>query len=279
MIRRKIVSFAAQLVHPSSETRKPHTSDLTTVPTRLGPIDDICTAISTSTSRDTERCLGFLSGDDTNKHTVFLVESANEPVIIRKSLQGLLERSKQRVPGQGMSWKDSLSVAVTLASSIIQLDGTGWLKQQWDSDDIVLLAQQSSVDYTHPYLSWKILPEGMRSQVEVHHTHSTNRPIRCDALISLGVTLVELCFGQSISRLIRPEDATPDERSRRRSAAIRLLSYVDMERGETYGDVVRRCLECPFDVHEKNLDNETFQRAVFERIVLPLHEELKNFIR
>ena len=59
---------------------------------------------------------------------------------------------------------------------------------------------------------------------------------------------------------------------------MRLLPSIDMERGERYGDVVSRCLECPFDVREKNLDNETFQKAVFDSIVLPLREELETFM-
>lgn len=87
-----------------------------------------------------------------------------------------------------------------------------------------------------------------------------------------------LCFGQSISKLRIVEDAAVNKALTSWNTAIRHLPYIDIERGERYGDVVRRCLECPFDVRDKNMDNKTFQRAVFDSIVLPLREELENFM-
>ena len=145
-------------------------------------VNDICTAIQISAG--TEHCLGFLADDGKglHHHEVFLVESPTG-VIAGKSLQGLLEHPKQRIPGQNMSWRDLLTVAVTLASSTIQLDGTGWLIQQWDSDDIVFLTP----DFAHPYLCWSIPPEDTR----MDDNSTPPRHIRCMALASLGITLVE----------------------------------------------------------------------------------------
>ncbi|KAL8682356.1 MAG: hypothetical protein Q9224_006786, partial [Gallowayella concinna] len=81
-----------------------------------------------------------------------------------------------------------------------------------------------------------------------------------------------------ISLLRIPKDTGRNEALSDWNTAMRLLDYVGMERGERYGDVVRRCLECPFDIREKNLENEIFQRAVFDFIVLPLREELESFM-
>ncbi|KAL8875602.1 MAG: hypothetical protein Q9192_009022, partial [Flavoplaca navasiana] len=82
----------------------------------------------------------------------------------------------------------------------------------------------------------------------------------------------------NISNLRAAEDAAANETLASWNTAMRLLPYIDMERGERYSDVARRCLECPFDVREKNLDNETFQKAVFDSIVVPLREESENFM-
>ncbi|KAL8844629.1 MAG: hypothetical protein Q9176_001141 [Flavoplaca citrina] len=233
-------------------------------------IDNMCTAIHTSAG--TKCCLGFLADDGKglHNHEVFLIES---PIgkVAGKSLQGLLKHPKQRIPGQKISWRDSLSIAVTLASSIIQLDGTGWLRRQWDSQDIVFLTPD---DYAHPYLCWNIPPE----DTNLDDSSTARRHIRCIALASLGITLVELCFGQNISNLQAAEDAAANATLASWNTAIRLLPYIDMERGERYSDVVRRCLECPFDVRKKTLNNEIFQKAVFDSIVVPLREELENFV-
>ena len=183
MIGRTSVSFSAIPSKPIHATTKPQTSQSS----RIAAIEDICAAITVSAARvDAERCLGYLpdDGDIVHRHELFIVDCPRL-VMARRSLHELLRIPKQRGPGQGMSWKDSLSVAVTLASSIIQLDGTGWLKQQWDSEDVVFLTQ----DYAHPYLCWEIQPACART--DGNGTPSPTPQIRCRALASLGGTLVE----------------------------------------------------------------------------------------
>ncbi|CAL8582763.1 hypothetical protein XPA_008408 [Xanthoria parietina] len=271
IIGKKSVSFSAPPTTPSSSATKPRSSPPSCATKHC--IEDICTAIHLSSG--TVRCLGMLQDDGKalHQHEVFLVENPKTK-ITRRSLQGLLEHPKQRVPGEGLSWRDSLNIAVTMASCMIQLDGTGWLKRQWDSEDIVFLTHE----YTNPYLCWDIPSANVNPGTDVESSHPHSRQIRCPVLASLGITLIELCFGQSISNLRTAEDAAVNEAMTNWNTASRLVQYIEMERGERYGDVVRRCLECPFDVRDKSLENETFQKAVFDAIVLPLREELDNFM-
>ena len=49
-----------------------------------------------------------------------------------------------------------------------------------------------------------------------------------------------------------------------------------MESGEEYGKVVGRCLFWP-GVKESTMDNEQMQDEVFQLIILPLIENVKNF--
>lgn len=272
------MSFSAQQVH-SPRVTKPDSPNRFPNPVKSA-IVDICTTIRTSAGGG--RCLGFLSDDGIGLHEIFALDTSTKSALAQKSLHQILEHPQQRIPGLGLTWKDSLTIAVTLASSIIQLDGTGWLRKNWSSEDIVFLPQDpqlEAVDYSHPYLSWDIPSDNDTSKAHVNHTHSYSAwQIRCDALASLGVSLIELCFGQSISQLRTPEDAAVTEALTNWNTAMRLLQYVDAQRGLRYGDVIRRCLECPFDVREKDLGNETFQRIIFESVVLPLREEFESFI-
>lgn len=61
------------------------------------------------------------------------------------------------------------------------------------------------------------------------------------------------------------------------NTACRLIPYVYEGGGEKYGNVVRRCLKNPPDVRDATMDNEEFQRAVFDDIVTPLKENLDIF--
>lgn len=167
IIGKKSVSFSAPPTTPSSSATKPRSSPLSCATKHC--IEDICTAIHISSG--TVRCLGMLPDDGKalHQHEVFLVENPKIK-IARRSLQGLLEHPKQRVPGKGLSWRDSLNIAVTLTSCVIQLDGTGWLKRQWDSEDIVFLTHE----YTNPYLCWDIPSANIDPGTDVESSH----PIR-----------------------------------------------------------------------------------------------------
>ena len=74
-----------------------------------------------------------------------------------------------------------------------------------------------------------------------------------------------------------PEDDNPVEAITSFNTASRLLDNVYNESGSRYGDAVRRCLLCPFDLRDASLDNEEFQQAVFTSIVTPLMQDLGDF--
>ena len=88
--------------------------------------------------------------------------------------------------------------------------------------------------------------------------------IRSEVLFALGLTLIELRFGQTLSELQTPEDVNSVEAFTNYRTATRLLDYVYNESGSRYEDVVRRCLQCSFDLRDASLDNEEFQQGCFQ---------------
>ncbi|KAL9023406.1 MAG: hypothetical protein Q9196_007223, partial [Gyalolechia fulgens] len=84
---------------------------------------------------DTERCpkeLGLLV-DKTNdeiKHMIYRADTITTLQSSSRSLENLLSAHKEP-SDEGLSRKDRLQVAVILASSVLQLDGTAWLKSGW----------------------------------------------------------------------------------------------------------------------------------------------------
>jgi len=96
-------------------------------------------------------------------------------------------------------------------------------------------------------------------------------------LFALALSLIELSCGKPMQDLKEPEDADRNEVLSNLKAASRLLQTVYDESGQVYGDVLRRCLDCPFDVNVASLDNARFRDAVFECIVTPLFQNLETF--
>lgn len=242
-------------------------------------IEDICSAIKASNKEQTE--IGFLVDEkpERHQHKLYRANTVVCSETLSRSLEDLLKSSRD--PGdESLSRKSRLQIAVTLASSVLQLSGTSWLKASWNSRDIFFYdksGQPSVPEQLYPYLSWQpcccdVLPP-------VEQLHLDNYMIRSEALLALGLTLVELCFGRTLAEMRKPEDIHTNETGTRLKTATRLHNRVYNEMGIPYGDVVRRCLFQTFDVRELSLDIEEVQQKVLDDVVTPLVEDLSNFNR
>ena len=180
-----------------------------------------------------------------------------------------------------LSQRDRLSLALTLASSVLQLGGTQWLPKQWGTDQIFILLNQQphtaapTLDHIDPYVSYNtelaVPDEEMTSA-------TTRYAPRNKILLSLGIVLMELCLGKPLEDMKIAGDCVinMDEASRQLTTARRQLFRIYGKAGENYGDVVERCLECPFDVPEAKIEDEEFEKEVFHQIVTPLSVDLSN---
>ena len=281
LVKKKAVSFAA-----STTPKSPWLPvAIESAYTGMGPINDICAAVYEQC--DVKQGIGFLLDESVgqHRHHVHLVDEKVRQGVDPKSLEYLLQVSKRRGgPGFSLSRRDRLYISVTLASSVLQLDGTSWLKRQWRSGDILFLPLEDwstsipKVDFTHPYVSRKVSPEDTETALVADASGITiAHRIPSVVLFALGVTLTELCFGQNIYDMRIEEDIDKTEMLTNFNTASRLIDYVYNESGSRYGDVVRRCLKCPPDFRDASLDNEEFQKAVFESIVTPLRQDFEDF--
>lgn len=276
---KKSVQFA--IVQPSRAILASLSSISSKAPST--PITDICAAIH---NLNNDRQIGFLTDESVGNHRydIYNLDDKVQQDIDFNSLEHLLSSSQKSSPGFRLSRRDRLYIAVTLASSVLQLDGTRWLKQQWGSGDILFTRKHDGspaspkLDYAHPYVSWKVISDDTSQYLLTDNTSTlTGHIIRSEGLFALAIALIELCFGQTLSEMHSPEDDNPVEAITRFNTASRLLDNVYNESGSRYGDAVRRCLLCPFDLRDASLDNEEFQQAVFTSIVTPLMQDLGDF--
>ena len=256
--------------HSSQEAAIDHDCEL---------IADMCSTLCAS--HDPTKVIGFLvDEEDKHKHYLYRAHTTIGPETRSKSLCSLLTRSERGPQGALLSRKDRLQIAVTLASSVLQLDGTSWLQPQWSSKDIFFHEknnQANSPSYSYPYMSWKRCMTADNVSVSLDSLFRRNYAIPSEVLFALGVTLIELCFGNTIADMHDPEDGDPNEAGTEMRIALRLCNCVYSEMGTSYGDVVRRCLYQPFDFRDMSLDNEELQQRVFDDIVTPLNDDLINF--
>ena len=242
-------------------------------------IQDVCRTLCALDKSGVE--IGFLvdKENDKHQHKLLRANTSIEANASSKSLEQLLSSSPGHPPEASLSRRDRLHTAVTLASSVLQLDGTSWLKSEWSSGDIFFHLKKElsqNLEYSYPYLSWQPCCKVETSNHEQGNSLSSPM-VRSSVLLALGLTLIELCFGRTLDEMRRPEDDDSNNAAVRFKTGIRLHRRVENEMGVPYGEVVRRCLFQPFDFREVRLDVEEVQQKILDDIVTPLVNDLNNF--
>ena len=175
---------------------------------------------------------------------------------------------------------ERLSLALTIASSVLQLHGTQWLGDLWDRSCIMFDMVKMKGEYQGPTVFIrKVFPEPKKQPEQSLFGHVIPNPL----IYNLGIILIEICLGQTLQSFRMQEDPLDHDGKPNiltdLSSAMRLIEPVYSVAGTGYGDVVRRCIRSDFDSRRMDLTDDSFRQNVYERIVEPLEEDVKNFYR
>jgi hypothetical protein len=180
--------------------------------------------------------------------------------------------------------KERLQLALILASTMLQLHTTPWLSERWGKSDILFLRQLGGSHgplieqpyISKPFKSYKALPP---TDLPANKS-PPGSIIRNKSVFDLGVLLIELCFNKSLEQMQTADDLDDDGKVNSYttlSTANRLIPEVYAEAGVRYGDAVRRCIRCDFDQREETFESDEFRQAVYQRVVAPLEDDLRDF--
>ncbi|OQE35509.1 hypothetical protein PENCOP_c013G04306 [Penicillium coprophilum] len=172
-----------------------------------------------------------------------------------------------------ISRRDRLHIATGLACGAVQFCGN-WLKPSWDTSDVHLTAADDgySVLLDNLYLPWPPPSPSTRRQ----SYNSEHYPdVRNNLLLPLGIALVELSLGKSLSALFTPQDEHQEPLITKFRVAVRLVDNVHQESGTHYAEAVHSCLywSCISSLYNE----QRFVDRVFGSIVSPLLKDLINF--
>lgn len=249
---------------------------------KLKKISSLCRALIPQS----EHCLGYLSPGERHALTVYCAQDGTSrlnrrAVISFKELMAPRPRSDGLLLTRGnlpLSWAERLEIALTVASSILQLQQTPWLRDDWTKEDLSLCTDCTDETKQHVLVS-KVFPAPELS--DSRRAAKVFGLPRNKTLFALGVFLIELCLGESFESLRSAQDPL-DANGHTNiltdlSAADRLTKHIYGEVGNRYGDVVRRCIHCDFNQRSVNLDDDDFRQAVYEGVILPLQANAREF--
>ncbi|KAF2674521.1 hypothetical protein BT63DRAFT_12680 [Microthyrium microscopicum] len=176
---------------------------------------------------------------------------------------------------------DKLSMSAALGNAILYLYKSPWVSSYFGSHDITLLDRKEA-----PSLFKQLFV--LRDLSSEVITIEANKPsfIHNTTLFALGITLIEICFGQSIKQLRTAEDIAEAGNKglyADYTTAVRLVKsgLLMEEAGMRYESVVKSCLYCNLDPRIRNydLDDDAFRQAVYDNVVAHLDDELQDFSR
>lgn len=263
----KGVRFASQATRAVKAALKPEPN--------LQPIKDLCSAIQTLQKPQRDVCLRLLAREIAKQEyelRIYLTEML--PQNTEQWSVSTLRKALRR--GRRFPKRDRVRLAVVLASSVLQLHETPWLDDDWGIDNIYFVERPGFAAYEQPFVSRGLdsRSSGPRTAIPKH----LERMIRNQPLFALGVALIELWYGESLSELHEDEDGpqnSPDPQSgflTKFNTADRLADELADDAGTKYSDAVRRCIRCDFSLRVNKLEDVQFQRAVFHGVVAKLKE-------
>lgn len=249
------------------------------------PIENLCRAIKQCTDIEAyDRCLGYLCTQAKQRLAVYL-PGMSTTVPSQRNLASLSQLMNQGSTFQNQaipkgkfdfSRGDRLRLALTIASSVLQLYKTPWLRDDWTKDDIMINDGMTRRLHDQAYVSRSFPATPELTGHEKKFLGPRNK-----TLFALGVVLIELSLGSTIETLRDPDDPLgPDGVPNIHTTwytANRLIDEVYDENGKRYGDAVRRCINCDFDMKSTTLDDEAFSQAVYNGVVAQLEDDVKDF--
>lgn len=240
----------------------------------LKHVEDICESLAACSEEDQPDRLTFILDDKRNLWATIEPGDCDSHVEIAKNYISL-EHLISKTPGsskqsKGLKPLQCLSLAVNLASSLLQLHTTPWLPENWCSKSIYF-----PVDVEQPYVSINLGDTSTESSPRMQDDYLN------PYIVALGIILLELSQGKSFLEWIKGRDdihLRVDNIKDKADAALKWLEEDAKFRnvGEAYPRVVQLCLECSFTPvqpkSQRTLTNEKFREAVNRDVVQRLEK-------
>ncbi|KAF2705150.1 hypothetical protein K504DRAFT_440106 [Pleomassaria siparia CBS 279.74] len=201
---------------------------------------------------DYRECMGIIGHDDEIFHLHPITQErenvANAPITLDHILSyGFKDR---------LSRRQRYSIAFLVASSVGQLQSTPWLRTSLCKEDIVFFASKEDnliIPSSGPFIQQAF------SHSNVHHSSANVSANECN-FYSLGILLIELCFGYRLEdhHLYNKQPSTTDAAAKHACDVVAALKWscsVSDEGGDDYAAAVKWCFTGVSD-SEKNWRGE-----------------------
>ncbi|KAF1839079.1 hypothetical protein BDW02DRAFT_585441 [Decorospora gaudefroyi] len=254
---------------------------------RLGPslseVKDLCASIQQV--HKSASTIGFSLDNKSKLRGAYSIDTSEAyvPPSGLVSLESLLDHPPV-VNGRRskLSKKERYSLALTLASSVLYLNATPWLANEWTVRDILFHRTPNTarpIDIERPYLAPTVIE---LSQCAA----KTKKPkvFKNTVLLALAIALLELYFGTTAEKYqeSESEDGIADPSVHQNPWMLCSFAHTWAETetenlSAAFLNAIRHCIHS-FSVPGTSLQDAECLQAAVEGIILPLQEELSQFL-
>ncbi|KAK3491763.1 hypothetical protein B0T13DRAFT_490414 [Neurospora crassa] len=166
-----------------------------------------------------------------------------------------------------------LKIALMVAHSLLELFPSPWLPGDWDKNDIYFSVRlDGSVNTDMPFL---ISRNESMSHISRPHDHTK-------ILLSLGILILELWFGQSLeSQPSWEANFGPNGKEKeftKFNAAATWQRMVGDDGGPRLHNITHRCVHGNFGLGTQGLEDAQLIKAVYEKVVMELQHVYDGFV-
>ena len=256
-------------------------------------IADLCEAVKKAHLEICKGPLGYLRDEQDRRHAFYPprhptkfsenAEMVTLASLLSKSMRSNVSNHTGIVSG-ALSRIERYSIAVTLASSLLQLYSSPWIGETWSKNDIYFLKAAAGsarpIVVDKPFITRKFTSHSLQSSVK-SVSEQVGRNTSIKSIQALGIMLLELCFGEAIEdQSIRSKylcDGQPNDMTDFCTAKYWLESDTLGEGGPDYAEAIRRCLFCAFGPKSTDLEDDELRAAIYAEVVQPLGDVVRQF--
>jgi hypothetical protein len=238
-------------------------------PHRYIDTESVCTLIKEAHKNNNSLELVF------DGEKLWQVRSSGSHIVLRPEigipLKTLLGDSESR-----LKLKERRALAVVLAHAILHYCESPWVPNTWNKEHVNFFATTKGPDLMRPYLVTQFEPLSTIAEETSDNMYSHPSP----ALLSLGILLLELYLSKPIESLWEFDDTENGMEGINTNwiTAEKLLDKMGDDLYEGYRNAIQACLRIDYVGIEGSLslDDEGFRKLIYERVVIPLEDELDN---
>jgi len=230
-------------------------------------IASLCSTLKT-TDLNIDDCLGYLSDDEQQQHELRLINNStsSSQALEQTSLEELLANKGEMTLSRQKRYK----IASVVASSLLQLQNTPWLTDNLEKKNIMFYHNGSDVLVEEPFINHPFTPTKVRPEEK---NPDAPRILPRRTLSSLGIILLELCFGDAIENQteMRKAHLSSDGKALEGTDYLTAIEWLDKvaEEEPKMAPIIKWCIFCLFE-GKPNWADTTFTQAVYSSVVQPL---------